>query len=345
MSKVIDALTGGSRPWAVAVAFGILVIVGIADWLTGHEISFSTFYLLAIGLGAWSVGTGFGILLALLSVAASLAGDMAAGAVFPGPLIPAWNVLITAALYVMVVSLLGRLRTFHGELEERVRERTAALAEEMAARERLQAEILGISEQEQQRIGRDLHDTVGQHLTATALAGQVLADKLAKKSCPEAAAAQRMVQLLEQGIDLSRKLAHGLSPMGLEAEGLVPGLRDLAARTTQMYHLDCRFHSDEPVRLKDSATAIHLYRIAQEAVTNAIKHGQARRIVITLARREKELTLSITDDGVGFPAEGRSSPGLGLRSMAYRAGLIGASFDVRRGKTGGAIVTCTLKNP
>jgi len=187
---------------------GFLILVGIIDYVTGFELSFSVFYLLGIGLGAWFIGRGYGLFLSVLSVAVWLAGDFAAGAHYP-PFIAIWNSTILLTFYCIVVWLLASLRSLHNELEDRLRQRTRALTQEMAERERLEKEILEVSEREQRRIGRDLHDGLCQHLTGTALAGQVLREKLEARSAPEAADAGKIIGLVENGITMARDLARG----------------------------------------------------------------------------------------------------------------------------------------
>jgi hypothetical protein len=171
----------------------------------------------------------FAFFISLLSVAVSLAGDLATGQRYSSRLVPWWNASIVLAFYTVVVWLLARLRASYGELELRVKQRTAALTDEMAERERIERELLEVSEREQRRIGHDLHESLGQHLTGTALAAQVLEEKLMTRGQPEAADASKVVELAEEGIVLSRKLAKGFHPLAMEADGLMQALEELAA--------------------------------------------------------------------------------------------------------------------
>ena len=177
-----------------------------------------------MALAVWFVGDVFGIVVSILSVGAWVWGDLKAGARYSTPFVPVWNALIAVVFLFVVVGILARLRKFNRELEERVRQRTVALANEIKERARLEHELLGISEREQLRIGHDLHDSLCQHLTGTALAGQVLGEKLAEKSLPEEAAANHVVKLVEEAIDLTRTLARGLHPADLEGEGFREGV-------------------------------------------------------------------------------------------------------------------------
>jgi signal transduction histidine kinase len=250
--------------------------------------------------------------------------------------------VILMVFYFVVVWLLTSLRSLHRELEARVRERTVALVREMAERQRLEEEILRVSEREQRRIGHDLHDSLCQHLTGTALAGQVLGERLAAKSLPEAADAGKVVELVEEGIELARNLARGLYPVEMEAEGLMTAFQDLADNITEGTKVRCVFECGAPVLMHDDAAATHLYRIAQEAVRNALQHGKPKRIGLTLSERNGLVTLTVEDDGVGVPEEVPKSGGLGIRIMAHRAAMIGGSFALEPAPTGGTIVTCSI---
>ena len=342
MVRLLERLERCSQPFLVLAGLAVLVVIGIIDYLTGFEVLFSVFYLLEVALAAWFVGKGFGLLMSVLSVLVWIGGDLAAGARYSNPLIPAWNALILMVFYFVVVWLLTNLRALHRELEARVRQRTAALVREMAERQRLEEEILQVSEREQRRIGHELHDSLCQHLTGTALAGQVLGERLAAKSLPEAADADKVVELVEEGITLARNLARGLYPVEMEAEGLMAAFQDLADNLTKGARVQCVFECDAPVLMHDDAAATHLYRIAQEAVRNAIQHGKPKRIGITLAEQDGLVTLTVEDDGVGVPETAQKSGGLGVRIMAHRAAMIGGSFTIEPVPTGGTIVTCSI---
>jgi signal transduction histidine kinase len=333
-------------PRALSAAIGLLTVAGVgaADYLTGHELLFSSFYLLGVSLGTWFVGRWFGFCISVIAVTVSLGGDLAAGARFSNPLIVYWNGVIGLTSYLVVVWLLSSLRSLQLGLEQRVRERTAALSEQMAERERLEREILGISEREQRRIGHDLHDGLCQHLTGTALAGQVLQEKLAAKSWAEASDARKLVVLVEEGITLARNLARGLHPVDMDGEGFMFALREMAVSASGQFRVACEFECNSPVTIQEAATATNLYRITQEALMNAVRHGQARHVTIGLFAAGDSATLSIADDGVGLPEQPLAKgPGLGIRIMAYRANLIGAVFDVRRRSGGGTIVSCSFR--
>jgi signal transduction histidine kinase len=179
-------------------------------------------------------------------------------------------------------------------------------------------------------------------LTGTALAGQVLGKKLADKSLPEAAAANHLVGLVEEGIELTRTIARGLHPVEMQAENLADNFQELAITASERFNVSCTFECPQPVLVHDASAVTHLYRIAQEAITNAVRHGKARHINICLDEEDNETVLTVTDDGIGLPEQSRNNHGMGLRIMAYRASMIGAAFNIERLSMRGTRVTCTL---
>src|SRR5881296_278739 len=274
--------------WKALVITCLLLVgvVGYVDYLTGYERPLLLFYLLPISLAAW-FGTFFmGLGIAVISIAVSMLSDVAAGI----PALGFWNAGMAFVSYALFAGVLSKLRILVAELDRRVQERTAALQREVAERQRL--------DRERRRLGQDLHDRLGQHLTGTALAAQVLKDKLATKSAPEVTEAEKLVCYVEEGIDLTRNLARGFFLPELEADGLSVALEGLAENISERFAINCIFHGEEPIRLRDSEVATQLYRIAQEAATNAVKHADAENIDIRLTVDGAELTLAIVDDGV-----------------------------------------------
>lgn len=324
----------------VTFSLAIVTVVGVFDCLSGYELNFFAFYLIPVCLGVWFVGRGYGILVSVLCVVVSIAGDLMAGARYSSSLVPVWNTAIALTFFLVVVWILAKLRALQNELEERVRQRTAALKKEVQDRMQLEEEILSISEREQQRIGHDLHDSLCQHLTGVALAGEVLSGQLAAKSLPEVKAVNHIVEMVEGAIDLTRTLARGLHPFDLRGEGFVDALRELAATITEGFKTPCTFKCDSAVEIREPGVATHLYRITQEAITNAVRHSRAKEIIVRLEAGSDGLTLTISDDGEGIPAAAPN--GMGLRTMAHRAGVIGATFSVERQHPRGTRVKCKL---
>jgi signal transduction histidine kinase len=339
----LKRLEAWSKLSLAALCLGIVIAVGFVDYLTGYETFFFVFYLIAVFISVWFVNLSFGVLISAFSVVAWVSTNYLAGIHYSSNFVPVWNAIIMFAFYLVVVGLLARLRTLHSELEERVRQRTVALTEEIRVRTRLQKELLETSEREQRRISHDLHDGLCQHLTGTALVSHVLGQKLAEKSLPETTEANRIVELVEEAIELTRTLARGLHPVEIQTGRLADNFQDLAARTSNQFKVACQFECHQAVPLLDVKIATQLFRITQEAVVNAARHGKPSHINICFDTTENETILTITDDGCGLPENARNGDGMGLRIMAYRAETIGATFQIERlSYMSGTRVTCTL---
>jgi PAS domain S-box-containing protein len=215
---------------------------------------------------------------------------------------------------------------------------------DITERKQLEREIIDISNREQQRIGQDLHDGLCQELAGIELMCQVLEQKLSAKSKTESKQVGEIAQHIRDAISHTRKLARGLSPVELETNGFMSALHELAAHVQKLFHVQCRFECTAPVLIRDNAAATHLYRVVQEAINNAIKHGKARRILISLKPAGDRITLTVVDDGIGFSNESKKSVGMGLHIMKYRAGVVDAALEVRSGINGsGTTVMCIFR--
>lgn len=209
-------------------------------------------------------------------------------------------------------------------------------------RKQLEQAILETSVREQRRIGQDLHDGLGQHLTGVAFLSKVHERKLVDKSVPEAADAAKIVGLVNEAIYKTRRLARGLLPVLSDSFGLMSTLQQWAGEVEELFQIECRFECEEPVLDLDETCTTHLYHVAQEAVHNAIEHGKATRISIGLSAGEEEGVLTILDNGCGMPEIRPNQSGIGLRIMKYRAGMIGGTLRVERGADHGTVITCTF---
>lgn len=212
---------------------------------------------------------------------------------------------------------------------------------------RLEAEVLNVAEREQSRFGHDLHDGLGQHLTGIEFMSQVLSQRLAAKGrAEEAADLDQITGLIREAIGQTRDLARGLSPVVLQSKGLAVALQDLAGSATKHLRLKCvcRIQADGREAVEDPEMAIHLYRIAQEAVANAAKHGRATEVTMSLGNIEGRVELTVEDNGMGLPPDFTGgSGGMGLRVMQYRAGLIGGTLHIGAGTGGGVVITCAIE--
>jgi two-component system, LuxR family, sensor kinase FixL len=220
-----------------------------------------------------------------------------------------------------------------------------ALVRDVTDRTFLEKEILEISNREQMRIGQDLHDGLGQHLTGITFLAKALERKLAAQSLPEAAEAGDISRQVMQALSQTRSLARGLFPVELESSGLVPAFRELAERVKQTCNVACSFEHDAPVAVTHRATSLHLFRLAQEAISNAVRHGKAKTIAIHLRQQGPETVLTVSDDGQGIPADLQTRKGLGLRIMTYRAQKIGGTLQLQPRAGGGTIVRCVFTEP
>jgi PAS domain S-box-containing protein len=211
---------------------------------------------------------------------------------------------------------------------------------DITERKNLEKTILEISAREQRRIGQDLHDGLGQHLTGIAFMSKVQEQKLIEKGLPEAGDAAKIVNLVNEAIHKTRELARGLLPVVSDAQGLMSALQQWAVEVEDLFAVNCRFHCLTPVLIHDDTVATHLYYIARESVNNAIKHGHASHIIIRLAAAEHQGALTIQDDGCGIGSVVPGNKGMGLHLMSYRARMVGGSLEVRRISIGGTLVTC-----
>ena len=216
---------------------------------------------------------------------------------------------------------------------------------DLTERKALEDNILHISEEEQVRIGQDIHDDLCQQLAAIGCLAKVAQKSLLKSGSPEARSLEEIVSLLTKANVRARETSRGLMPVVLDSGGLMAALEELADNTARAYEIVCEFHYDNPVQLNDNKTSVQLFRIAQEAVSNALKHGQAKRVGIHLARQSGNIVLTIRDDGSGIPDKPDKGTGMGLLTMSHRAQMMGGTINVSPRSSGGTQVTCSVPAP
>jgi signal transduction histidine kinase len=323
----------------VICALGAVLLLGYADYLMGAEISLGVFYAIPVGAVTWFVGPRSALVVGLVAIASWLSADKLAGQHYSHPWIPLLNGAARFVFYAFMVATLAKLRHLQHNLVGLAETRARDLAREAARNVWLEREVLEIGEREQRRIGQDLHDGLCQHLTGTALASQVLAEKL-PEGAPVRADARRLAELIEDGIALARGVAKGLYPVELQSDGLMQALENFTASTSEMFGIQCHFECPSPVLIENPSTAAHLYRIAQEAVSNALRHGHATRIEVVLEESDSEIRLRVSDNGAGLPDPLPTHDGMGLRTMTDRAGSIGGQLSILPGVMGGAEVVC-----
>lgn len=343
-SRVLRVLTQPPPGWGARVGIIIALVlgIGIIDYFSGIWISLQIFYLIPISFAMAWLGFSAAFVTSICCIIVRVGGDYVLGAPYAHHPTIVWNSLVFLATYMVVAWGIYLLVNFQRELEERVRVRTAALAREVDAREQLQQELIELSERERRTIGNDLHDGLGQHLTAMAYAAQILSQKLATQQHPAAKAAQEIVQLAEDGILQSRQLARGLLLTAIEPGSLNRELQELAANVQRQSGVRCYYESHQAPLVDDSTTASHIFRIAQEAVRNSIRHAHPTALNLSLTSDSQSLVLAVSDNGPGLPATPGSKAGVGLRVMAHRAKLIGGEFTLESTPGQGTRIRCRV---
>jgi signal transduction histidine kinase len=239
---------------------------------------------------------------------------------------------------------IGQLSRTFDQMIENIKNVTASrdeLNKEIAERRHLEKAVLEIEERERRRIGHDLHDDLGQQLAGISFKSQCMENSLREKVSPDAEAAARIKFLIDRAKEQVKHLSRGLSPVVEKGErGLMVAMEELADNTEKIFNVPCVLQCDKPVPIYNESAVTHLYRIAQESVTNAVRHAGPGNIEIGLGRNDDNITLTIKDDGKGIAEVAGQKNGMGLQTMRYRAHMIGASIDISADVNGGTLVRC-----
>lgn len=326
-TRLVDFFSHQSKWTILGEAILLMAVIGYVDFATGYEISLFVFYAFPILFAVWFGDRSISILVSILCALVWWWADQRSGHPYLIDWIQTYNTLARLAFFLFVVGGGGALKA-QIELLERT--------------QRLEREIIKISEREQQRIGQDLHDGLCQYLAAISVAASSLRNDLQKRHSPEAEAAGEIAELLKQGVTQTRNLSRGLFPVQMDDAGLVSALDELALSATRLMGIECEFESIGRVPIYDNAAATHLYRISQEALNNATRHGHATQVAIALMAEGDLVTLSIADNGKGLPKTQEKIDGMGLKIMDYRARLINGQLEVANNPGGGVIVTCSF---
>jgi len=230
----------------------------------------------------------------------------------------------------LAVSEIDHLRRFTGILRD------------LSDRRRLESRLSDVQVEERRHMARELHDEIGGHMTGVGLLAQTLHSELADAASPLAARTQELVRSINDAHQRLRAVVRGLMPVEAMPEGLMAALEQLAHQCQTAYGIPCRFRCEPPVYVEDSTSALHLFRIAQEAVSNAVRHAQPAQITIVLERTSRGLEIHVTDDGKGIGEVPPGSPGIGLESMRQRARQLGGECTIRLQESGGTIVNCWI---
>ena len=321
------------------VLFKALILVGLIGWMDyaiGREYSLLIAYALPIIFVAWKNHQGFGFVFALLCTM-TWWGVHIDNNPYQSDVGFALVMFSQLFYFMVLVVAVGAVKS-QQELER-------ARIERIERAQKLEKDILLASEREQLRIGRDLHDGLGSHLAAIGYALAFLAHDLHQRNQPEATKAEHIHGLVIDATSLLRDLLHGIFSTQLDDFGLSLALEDLASNTTRLSGLLVCFSETENTLIHNPEHSKQLYRIAQEAVNNAVKHSDAKKITIMLSRCENTLTLIITDDGNGLTLLANSTRGMGLCSMRYRARALGGDLNIDSNPNQGTTVFCKIPNP
>ena len=301
--KIKDYSTAHSSLLVIVIGVLTVILVGLVDLATGAEISLAIFYLVPIAFTTWFAGRMPGLFTAFLSAFTWLAADLGNAPSYSHPAVVFWNSAVRLGIFLLMAWQLSSIRTLTGNLELAVRKKTALLSAEIQARKELEKEVTELTSRQRRDIAYELHDSLCPQLGGIALKARILQDSLADRNSSEARQAGELVSLLKTANHQVRLLARGLDPIAVELHGLIPALRKLAADTEELFRVGCSFKTDLDGAPVSPSTAVQLYRIAQEAIHNAVAHGRAGRIQLELL------------NGSAHPDRGRS-PSAAAASVA-----------------------------
>ena len=307
---------------AMAVA-----LAGTLDEITGPGISFALLYLIPIAIGAWLISTRAGLVLAVASAAISLGCDLRQSTGDSAVAIFFWNAITRLGVFALVVLLLSAVRRQTRELNAAVEARTAELQNEISERRKMASEIITMLQDQKRDIAHELHDGLAQFLTGTAMHARHLEQELRATFSPHAEPADQIVRLLNDAVGQTRQIAYGLSPVAIGANELISALKRLAADTAATFAIRCELSTTVESMPASAEIGLNLYRIAQQAIDNAIRHGSASAITIAIEADNLQYQLAIVDNGRGFAGPAKGS-GIGLRTMRFRADLLGAELKI-----------------
>ena len=329
-----------SRRQATAVIVALVIVIGIADYASGIRVSLALFYLVPILLATAWLGGRESVAIVLACGLIRIVGDLLAVEEPPLPLWAWWNSLSALIVFLFIVWVFGRLLELFRGLEQRVAESAGELLRESETRRELQQQLLAAGSSERALVGQELHDDVCQHLVGTALAAKVLAQHLAQQANVRTGEAESIVLLLEDAIAKARALARGLLLSKIEPGDLADKLSELVDEGSRS-GVYCSFNCSGDVVLADAGVASQVYRIAQEALRNAVRHADARHVVVGLVNERGAARLSVEDDGRGV-GDARAASGMGLAIMQQRAAYIDATLAIEKAPAGGTRVLCTV---
>jgi len=323
-----------SLVWLFIQALALTITIGLIDYLTGNEVTVDPLYSIPILLMVWFGNKNLAIVISVFCALAWWWANSAAGHAYSSEWFRIWDAIVRLMFFCLVM--------FAGAIFKQQRDSIRDRVELLERSQQLEREIIKISEREQQRIGRDLHDGVCQYLAAIGFTAAMLNRDLERDSPIRAEKAGEIENLLKDAAKRTRDLARGLSPVDRDEGGLESALNELALSTSKLAGISCSLICVGPVQIRDNARAVHLFRIAQEALSNATKHGRAKAAVIALEASDGALSLRVSDDGIGFDPTCSERKGMGLNIMRYRARMLAGTFEIQSNSPAGTMVTCTI---
>jgi signal transduction histidine kinase len=323
-----------SLVWLFIQALALTITIGLIDYFTGDEVTVDPFYSIPILFMVWFGNKNLAVVIAGFCALAWWWANAAGGHAYSSEWFRIWDAIVRLMFFCLVVFAGSMFK----EQGDSIRDRLALLERS----QQLEREIINISEREQQRIGRDLHDGVCQYLAAIGFTAAMLNRDLEQESPIRAGKAGEIANLLQDAAKRARDLARGLSPVDRDEGGLESALDELASSTSKLTGISCSFICVGPVHIRDDARAVHLFRIAQEALSNATKHGRAKAVVIALEACNDALSLRVSDDGLGFDPTCSERKGMGLNIMRYRARMLAGRLEIQSNSPAGTMVTCTI---
>jgi len=324
-----------SRLQLFAEVLALGIVVGVIDYLTGYDVTIYPFYSIPILVMVWFGDMKLAAVISVLSTVSWWWADEASGHRYPTEWLRLWEAIMRFMFFSLVM--------FAGWALKKQRDNIRARLELLERAQQLEQEIITISEREQQRIGRDLHDEVCQYLAAIGFTASMLKQQLENQSHTLAETAGDITSLLQDAAMRTRDLARGLSPVDRDEGGLESALEELASTTSRLAGISCSVICPETVPITDDIQAIHLFRIAQEALSNALKHGHAKSVVIALEATDGTCSLRVSDDGLGFNPLPGERKGMGLSIMRYRARMISGKLEIQQNSPVGTVVVCTIE--
>ena len=320
--------------WLV-ISLVLLVAIGALNFVTGYQAPVSVLYCVPVIIAGWFSDRYTPLALAALASVVWCCADIGSGHQYFSASLHAWEISSRCALFfaaaITTVALKDR------------QDATAARFALLQRTNRLEHQITTITEYEQQRIGRELHDGLSQYLAAVSCAMTSLRMDTERIGDPVLnTKAAEIERLLSESIKQARELARSLAPVYHSGPGLAAALEELASSVSRRIGVGCSFETSGEDAISENSTATYLYRIAQEAIDNAVKHGRAHDIELRLSANPAAISLSVSDDGVGFSKSDKNLNGTGISVMEYRAHIVGGALSIEEGTKGGTTVSCVI---